>query len=61
MGTKFQGVETPSQVGYCKITKFSGTQFITERFHHGVIPTNDANRIANSKNPDETAPLDAAA
>ena len=36
------------QVCTCEIPKFSDTNIQTKRFYHGVIPPNDANRIANS-------------
>ena len=36
---------------YCKHSKI-----LTKRFYHGVIPPNDANRIANIEDPDQTAP-----
>ena len=39
---------------YCKHSKIQ-----TKRFYHGVIPLNDANGIANSADPDQTAPLGA--
>ena len=39
---------------YCKHSKIQ-----TKRFYHGVIPLNDANGIANSEDPDQTAPLGA--
>ena len=31
-------------------------QIQTSTFYHGVIPLNDLNRIANSEDPDQTAP-----
>ena len=31
----------------------------TKRFYHGLIPLDDANGIANSEDPDQTAPLGA--
>ena len=39
---------------YCKHTKIQ-----TKRFYLGVLPLNDANGIANSEDPDQTAPLGA--
>ena len=36
----------------CKLSKIQ-----TKRFYPGVIPRKDANRKANSEDPDQTAPL----
>ena len=52
---------------YCKVLKFSDTYKLyckhsksqTKRFYFGVLPLNDANGIANSEDPDQTAPLGA--
>ena len=52
---------------YRKVPKFSDTnkhyckhsKIQSKRFYHGVIPLNDANGIANSEDPDQTAPLGA--
>ena len=54
-------------LAYRKIHKFSDIYLLyckhssipTKRFYHGVIPLNDANGIANSEDPDQTAPLGA--
>ena len=42
-------------------TKFTVNtlKFNLKRFYHCVIPLNDANGIANSLDPDQTAPLGA--
>ena len=50
---------------YHKVPKFSDTYYLyfkhtkiqTKRFFHGVIHLNDANEIANSEDPDKTAPI----
>ena len=47
---KFSDIYLP----YCEHSKIQ-----TEWFYHGVIPLNDANGIANSEDPDQTAPLGA--
>ena len=36
-----------------------GLKSLRKDFCHGVIPVNDANGIANSEDPDQTAPLGA--
>ena len=54
-------------ISYRKVPKFSDTRKLcckqskiqTKSFFHGVIPLNDANGIANSEDPDQTAPLGA--
>ena len=50
---------------YHKITKYLDTQYHscyhsktqTKRFYRGIMPLKDASRIANSKDPDQTASL----
>ena len=42
-------------VNYCNLN----TVIRAKRFYHGVIPPNDENGIANSEDPDQTAPLGA--
>ena len=36
-----------------------GDVSVMKRFYHGVIPSNDANGIANGEDTDQTAPLGA--
>ena len=40
-------------------TNFKHSKIQTKRFYHGVIQLNDAKEIANSEDPNQTAPLGA--
>ena len=42
-------------LGYHQL-KYKHLRIETKRFCHSVIPPNDANGIANSEEPDQTAP-----
>ena len=42
-----------------KVLKFWDAKNQTKRFYHGLICLDDANGIANSEDPDQTAPLGA--